>query len=136
MRTWAPLLGTAALLVFPAAAAAHRKATRAEKAAMVYHAGSHYGHLTAKQVDEPKNYPLKCAEADIATVVKGSTWGAWAPNSRTYHERACKRWAFNAWVIEHKIRGRWYVIAEGDLLPYHVPHVPHRIAKDLITGLP
>jgi hypothetical protein len=74
--------------------------------------------------------------ADIATVVKGSTWGAWAYSAHAYyHVHGCKRWASNGWLIEHKIRGRWYVLAEGDELPRHIPHVPHRIAADVIHGL-
>jgi len=118
-------------LSFAANAEAHRPATRAEQMAMIYHAGSHYAGLTAKQVDEPRAFPLQCSEADIATVAKG--WGAWAPVVTSH---VCDRWGANAWIIEHKIGRRWLVVAEGDLLPAHIPGVPHRIAVDVIRGLP
>jgi hypothetical protein len=102
---------------------------------MMYDAGSHYGGLSAEDVDAPRRYPLDCAVADIATVVKGSQWGAWSFNGKRYASSGCQRWASNGWVIEHKISGRWYVLAEGDELPRHIPDVPHNIAVDLIRGL-
>jgi hypothetical protein len=122
-------------LALPAAASAHRPAVRAEKEAMMYNAGSHYAGLSAKDVDVPRAYPLRCAIADIATVVNGSHWGAWSFNGSRYTSSGCKRWASNGWTIEHKIGRRWYVLAEGDELPAHIAGVSHKIAVDLIKGL-
>jgi hypothetical protein len=115
-------------------ASAHRRAIRAEKVAMMYHAGSHYAGLPAKQVDAPKAYPPTCAKADIATVVKGSAWGAWSFNPRAKAKK-CAKWGSNGWVIEHKLKGKWYVVAEGSELPGKVKGVPHKIAVDLVDGL-
>jgi hypothetical protein len=129
------LITVATALVLCAAAAAHRPAVRAEKAAMMYHAGSHYAGLPAKEVDAPKAEPLRCAIADIATVVRGSRWGAWSFDPRRTNDHGCRRWGSNGWVIEHKIGKRWYVLAEGSELPGHVAGVPHRVAVDLVKGL-
>lgn len=102
---------------------------------MLYHAGSHYDHLSAKDVDVPKAFPLRCAVADIATVAKGSRWGGWVFNSRLERDPACTRWASNGWTIEHKIGPRWYVVAEGSELRTRIPGVPQRIAADVLKGL-
>jgi len=101
----------------------------------MYHAGSHYDHLPAKDVDVPKAFPLRCAVADIATVVAGSRWGGWEFNSRLGRDRQCARWASNGWTIEHKIGPRWYVVAEGSERYTHIPGVPQRIAVDELKGL-
>lgn len=135
MKTWTTVIAVAAALVLCAAASAHRPAVHAEKAAMLYHAGSHCAGLSAKAVDAPKAYPLRCAIADIATVVKGSRWGAWSFNPRRANDHGCKKWGSNGWVIEHKIGKRWYALSEGYELPEHVAGVPHRIAVDLVAGL-
>ena len=135
MKVRAVLLAVVVTLVVPTVASAHRPAVRAEKAAMMYTAGSHYDGLSAKDVDRPRAYPMRCAVADVATVVKGSQWGAWAFNARLSHDRTCVRWGSNGWVIEHKIGRRWYVIVEMNTLPPHIAGVPHRIAVDLFKGL-
>ena len=135
MKTWITVIALATSLVLCAAASAHRSAVHAEKVAMIFHAGSHYAGLSAKAVDEPKGYPLRCAIADIATVVKGSHWGAWSFNPRRAHDALCAKWGSNGWAIEHKIGKRWFVLAEGSELPSHVAGVPHRIAVDLVKGL-
>jgi hypothetical protein len=67
----AALLGIAASLVVPTMAWAHRPAVRAEKAAMMYDAAGQCGGLSARDVDVPRAHPLRCAVADIATVVRG-----------------------------------------------------------------
>jgi len=72
---------------------------------MLYRADSYYDHQSAKDVDVPKAFPLRCAVADIATVVKGARWGAWIFNSRLERDPVCARWASNGWTIEHKIEG-------------------------------
>jgi hypothetical protein len=135
VKTWTTLIAVAAALVVCASASAHRLAVRAEKVAMMYNAGSHYAGLSANAVDAPRAYPLRCAIADIATVVKGSRWGGWAFNPSRAHDRGCARWGSNGWVIEHKIGKRWYVLAEGSELPGHVAGVPHRVALDLVKGM-
>jgi hypothetical protein len=141
--------------VFPAAVAtllltlglagtawAHRGAIRAEKVAMIFHAsGRYYG---GGSVSEPRSTPLRCFLADIATVVKGSQWGAWTFSRYAFsHERRCH--TGNGIAIEHKIGKRWYVLWEGSegYPPTHNKHegsftlhgVPRAVVKDLDTGL-
>ena len=136
------LMGLA--LAVPAAASAHRGATRAEKAAMIYNAsGRYYG---AGFDNEPRSAPLRCFVADISTVVRGSQWGAWSFSryaTQPRHERQCR--TGNGMSIEHKIGRRWYVLWEGDegYPPTHdkregsitLQGVPRTVAKDLEAGI-
>ncbi len=132
------------MLVLPALAGAHRPAVAAETRAMVYDAsGRFYG---GGSVDEPRSAPLACFEADIATVVGGSRWGGWGFSryaTEPAHEAKCR--IANGITIEHKIRGRWYVLWEGSegYPPTHTTKegsrtlqgVPRAVAKDLARGL-
>jgi hypothetical protein len=134
----------AAGLILPAVAGAHRRAVPAEARAMVYGAsGRFYG---GEPVSEPQSAPLKCFKADIATVVRGSQWGAWGFSSyadQPAHESQCR--VANGITIEHKINGRWYVLWEGSdgYPPTHTTRdgsltlqgVPRAVAKDLQRGL-
>jgi hypothetical protein len=109
---------------------------------MVYAAsGRYYGGVN---VDEPRSAPLRCYAADIATVAKGSQWGAWTFTPYAdQHERQCR--AANGVSIEHKIGRRWYVLWEGSdgYPPTHntqsgsltLQGVARAIAKDLVRGL-
>lgn len=134
----------AVLLLAPAAASAHRSAIRAEKIAMVYQASGRY--LGGAPVAEPRSAPLQCFTADITTVVKGSTWGAWGFSRYAYefsHQIQCN--AANGITIEHKIGKRWYVLWQGSegYPPTHntkvgsvtLRAVPRAVAKDLMAGL-
>jgi hypothetical protein len=132
------------MLILPALAGAHRAAIRAEARAMVYSAsGRYYG---GGSVSEPRSAPLACFTADIATVVGGSHWGAWGFSSyaaEPAHESQCQ--IANGITIEHKIRGRWYVLWQGSdgYPPTRTTHegartlqgVPRAVAKDLMRGL-
>jgi hypothetical protein len=61
---------------------------------------------------EPRSEPLRCFDAVIATVVKGSRWGAWAYSRYAFrHRRRCP--VGDGIDIEHKIHARWYVFWEG-----------------------
>lgn len=131
-------------LALPAAASAHRAASSAEKAAMIYHAsGRYYG---AGFASEPRSAPLRCFVADISTVVRGSRWGAWSFSRYAIepkHVRQCR--TGNGMSIEHKIGRRWYVLWEGDqgYPPTHnrregsitLQGVPRAVAKDLDAGI-
>jgi hypothetical protein len=121
-------IALAAIMVAAPAALAHRLASNAERAAMLYHPGNRTG--SPGPVAEPKSFPARCALADIATVVKGSQWGGYTFNS---HAAGCSRFGFNGVVVEHKIRGRWYVLWEGsDGTP---SNVPRSIFTDISKGL-
>ena len=129
-------------LAIPAAASAHRMATKSEAAAMIYSASGRY--YANGKAGEPRSAPLRCFTVDIATVMKGSQWGAWTFS--TYadtHEQQCR--IANGITIEHKIGNRWYVFWEGSegYPPTHKTRigtrtlmgVPRAVAKDLVGGL-
>jgi hypothetical protein len=121
-------IAVAAIMVVAPAAFAHRLATSAERAAMLYHPGNRTG--SPGPVGEPKSFPARCALADIATVVKGSQWGGYTFNS---HATGCMRFGFNGVSIEHKIAGRWYVLWEGS--EGTPSNVPRPIFNDISKGL-
>lgn len=147
-RRYTVLAATAAsaacLMVLPAVAGAHRPAIRAETRAMVYDASGRY--WGGGPVGMPRSAPLACFKADISTVVPGSTWGAWRWSNyavQPAHQAQCR--IANGITIEHKIRGRWYVLWEGSegFPPTHptrvgsrtLQGVPRAVAKDLMRGL-
>jgi hypothetical protein len=132
MRALTAVAVTVVILVAPTVAQAHRPASTAQKSAMMYHAGSHYDHLSAKQVDAPSSYPLRCAIADVSTLNR--SWGGWAFNGNMYNVSACRKWASNGDVIEHKIGSRWYVVAEGSTLQT-IPGVSRKVLRDVVAGL-
>ncbi len=130
-------------LALPVAASAHRVAVSAEKAAMIYNAsGRYYG---GGNENEPRSAPLRCFVADIATVVRGSQWGAsfsrYAIEPK--HQQQCR--TGNGMAIERKIGTRWYVLWEGDqgYPPTHnkregsitLQAVPRAVARDLEAGI-
>jgi hypothetical protein len=127
------------VLALPAAASAHRPASQAEKAAMLYGASGRYWN--GAMVAEPRSVPLRCFVADVATVVRGSRWAAWSYSRwALHHLRRCR--AGNGYVVAHKIGGTWYVVWEGaeGYPPRHASlrgqkGVPRGIAKDLRAGL-
>lgn len=131
-------------LALPVAASAHRPATSGEKAAMIYNASARY--YGGGNENEPRSAPLRCFVADIATVVKGSQWGAWSFSAyaiKPKHEQQCR--TANGMSIEHKVGKRWYVLWEGDegYPPTHnkqdgsitLQAVPRAVAKDLEAGV-
>jgi hypothetical protein len=144
MKIAAAIAGAALALAVPAVASAHRAAINPEKSAMLYHASARYYGGTP--VDEPRSAPLRCFTADIATVVRGSQWGAWTFSpyaDQRAHQLQCR--TANGVAIEHKIGNRWYVLwegsegypptrdtREGSLV---LKGVPRRVAKDLVAGL-
>jgi hypothetical protein len=143
-RAWGAMIATALVvaLSIPAAASAHRLATKAEAAAMIYSAsGRYYGNA---RVAEPRSAPLRCFTADISTVVNGSRWGAWTFSEYAEaHEQLCR--IANGVTVEHKVRNQWYVFWEGSegYPPTHKTRVgtltlmgvPRAVAKDLDRGL-
>ena len=135
-------IALAVALAIPAAASAHRLATKAEAGAMIYSAsGRYYGNA---KVAEPRSAPLRCFSADISTVEKGSRWGAWTFSKYALtHEQHCR--IANGVTIEHRIGKQWYVLWEGSegYPPTHATPVgtltlmgvPRAVAKDLDRGL-
>jgi len=115
-------------LVMPVMASAHRPAIKAERKAMVYSAsGRYYGGIS---VTQPRSVPLRCFAADIATVVRGSRWGAWTFSryaDQVQHAKQCR--TGNGIAIEHKIGKLWFVGS------FTLKAVPRAVAKDLMAGL-
>lgn len=143
-RTVIPIIAVVVALAAAAQASAHRRANRAQTAAMVYDASArYYGGVSVR---EPRSAPLRCFTGVIATVVNGSRWGAWTFShyaDQPSHVAQCR--TGNGVVIEHKIGQRWYVLWEGSAgyPPTHdtkvgsftLKAVPRAVAKDLIAGL-
>jgi hypothetical protein len=131
MRTRTLLILTiavASIMVAAPAAFAHRLASKAERAAMLYHPGNRSG--APGPVALPKRFPARCAVAEIATVVPGSKWGGYAFNSHASH---CGRFGFNGITIENKTHGEWFVLWEGSSgIPSNVPTA---VFNDISKGL-
>jgi hypothetical protein len=121
-------VAVAAIMVVAPAALAHRLASKAERAAMLYHPGNRSGF--PGPVGEPKRFPARCASAVIATVVPGSTWGGYAFNPHASH---CGRFGFNGVTIENKSHGEWFVLWQGSSgMPSNVPRA---VFSDISKGL-
>jgi hypothetical protein len=118
----------AAILVAAPAAFAHRLASKAERAAMLYHPGNRSG--SPGPVGEPKRFPARCAIAEIATVVPGSKWGGYAFNP---HASGCARFGFNGVTIENKSHGEWFVLWQGS--SGTPANVPTAVFNDISKGL-
>lgn len=141
----AAVVGVAAVAAaFPAAAGAHRSASRAQADALVYQSsGRYYG---GGSVSEPRSAPLRCFTADISTVAGGGRWGAWTFSRYAFersHQSLCH--TGNGVVIEHLIGARWYVLWEGSegyppthdtrIGSFEYRGVPRAVARDLERGL-
>jgi hypothetical protein len=121
-------IALAAIMVAAPAAFAHRLASKAERAAMLYSPGNRTG--SPGPVGQPKRFPARCAYAVIATVVQGSRWGGYAFNPHASH---CARFGFDGVTIENRSHGEWFVLWQGSSgTPTNVP-VP--IFNDISKGL-
>jgi hypothetical protein len=115
-RVAAVAVATGLALAAPAAASAHRVATRTEKSDLLSAAG--------------QTTPARCIRADIATVVPGSRWGAFGFNPAG---RGCARYGFNGITIEYKA-GRAFQVKWAGSSGYP-KDVPRPIFNDLSRGL-
>jgi hypothetical protein len=117
MRRAAALAAVTGLaLAAPAAASAHRTATKPEKSDLLSAAG--------------QTTPARCIRADIATVVPGSRWGAFGFNPSA---RGCARYGVDGITIEYKA-GRAFQVKWAGSSGYP-KNVPRRIFNDLSHGL-
>jgi hypothetical protein len=105
-------------MAFPAAASAHRRATKAERAALVA-AVVHQGKLSTTQA--------ACQVATISTVNRGYAVLAWPAKL----SKACLRVAANGVILEHRVSGHWDFLTEGSSLQCPIKGVPARVAHDL-----
>ena len=108
-------------LAAPRVAQAYRSASHAETVAMIKAARPHRPHEAERTM---------CVIADISTV--NSSYGAWEYDLSVAPACFPSYLAYGV-VIEHKSKGRWKVVWEGNS-PRKVT-VAHKIVADLMAGL-
>ncbi len=108
----------AAVALTPAAALAHRRASKSERAAILA-AVVQQGQLTKAQA--------ACQVVSISTVDQRYAAVTW-PRKLS---RACKRVAANGVIIEHRRRGHWRFVTVGSSFQCPIKGVPTRVARDL-----
>jgi hypothetical protein len=113
----ASVLVVVAMLI-PAAALAHRRATRAERSSILA-AVVRQGQLSKKQA--------ACQVVMISTVNHDYASATWPAKLSS----ACMRVAANGLIIEHLKQGRWRFVAAGSSFQCPIRGVPSRVARDL-----
>jgi hypothetical protein len=108
----------AATALVPAAAVAHRRATKSERTAILK-AVVRQGELSHAQA--------ACQKVIISTVdhrYASTTWPAKL-------SRACMHVAANGVIIEHKTSHGWQLVSVGSSFRCPIKGVPRRVARDL-----
>jgi hypothetical protein len=105
-------------MAMPAAALAHRRATKAERAAVVA-AVVHQGKLSSAQA--------RCQVVTISTVNRGYAVLAWPAKL----SKACLRVAANGVIVEHRVAAHWDFLTEGSSLQCPIKGLPTSVAHDL-----
>jgi hypothetical protein len=108
----------AATALVPAAAHAHRRATKSERTAILK-AVVRQGELSRAQA--------ACQKLIVSTVnhtYAAATWPA-------HLSRACMRVAANGVIIEHQTSHRWRFVTVGSSFNCPIKGVPPRVARDL-----
>jgi ribosomal protein S14 len=112
----------AALIVtvtaLPAAAFAHRRATRGERSAILA-AVVRQHELSRAQAD--------CQVVTISTVNRNYAAVTWPAKL----SRACLRVAANGVIIEHRQSSGWHFVTVGSAIRCPIKGVPTRVARDL-----
>jgi hypothetical protein len=107
-----------ALMVVPAAALAHRPATKAERTTILA-AIVRQRQLTRAQAG--------CQVVTISTVNHNYASATWPAKL----SKACQRVAANGVIIEHRTSGRWRFVTVGSSFQCPIKGVPTRVARDL-----
>jgi hypothetical protein len=107
-----------ALSLVPAAALAHRRATKSERHA-VLNAIVHQHQLSGSQA--------ACQVVTISTVNQSYASATWPARL----SKACQRVAANGVIIEHRKHGRWRFVSVGSSFQCPIRGVPTRVARDL-----
>ncbi len=115
-RVLAGLLMVIALI--PAVALAHRRATKAERTAILA-AVVKQGELTKAQA--------ACQNVTISTVDQHYAALSWPKKL----SRACERVAANGVIIEHRTAAGWKFVTVGSDFQCPIKGVPRRVARDL-----
>jgi hypothetical protein len=109
------LLGVA---LIPAAALAHRRATKAERAAIL---------AAVVRQRELSKAQAACQVVTISTVNHNYAAATWPANL----SRACMRVAANGVIIEHRTTRGWKFVTVGSSFRCPINGVPTRVAHDL-----
>ena len=115
-RLLALLLAAATLM--PAAAFAHRRATRAQRSAILA-AIVRQGQLTKAQA--------ACQKVTISTVNSSYATSTWPKKL----SKACMQVAANGVIIEHRTKRGWGLVADGSSFKCPIRHLPAAVARDL-----
>jgi hypothetical protein len=105
-------------LLIPAAALAHRRATKAERSVVVA-AVVHQRELSKAQAD--------CQVVTISTVNQSYASLSWPAKL----SKACLRVAANGVIIEHRRGRQWDFVTVGSSFRCPIKGVPDRVATDL-----
>ena len=107
-----------AVVLIPASAWAHRRATKAERHAIL--AAVVRQHQLSKA-------QATCQVVTISTVNRSYAAVTWPAKL----SKACLRVAANGVIIEHRKRGRWRFVTVGSAFRCPIEGVPNRVARDL-----
>jgi hypothetical protein len=108
----------AASAALPAAALAHRRASRAERAAILTAVVLQHQLSTAQAA---------CQVVTISTVNRGYASVTWPAKL----SRACLRVAANGVIIEHRTARGWRFVTVGSSFHCPINSVPTQVARDL-----
>lgn len=106
------------MVLIPAAALAHQRATRAQRAAIL---------AAVVRQDELSRAQANCQVVTISTVNRDYAALTWP--SRLSH--ACLRVAANGVIIEHRTPHGWKFVTVGSSFQCPVKAVPTPVARDL-----
>jgi hypothetical protein len=108
----------AALAVVPAAAIAHRRATKPERTAIL---------AAVVRQHQLSNAQAGCQVVTISTANRRYAELTW-PKKLSH---ACKRVAANGVIIEHRTRHGWRLVAVGSSFTCPIKGLPRAVARDL-----
>jgi hypothetical protein len=105
-------------VALPAAALAHRRASKSERAAIL---------KAVVRQHQLTNAQAACQTVTISTVNSRYATTTWP----SHLSHACLRVAANGVIIEHKTTRGWTLVADGSDLHCPIKGVPARVARDL-----
>jgi hypothetical protein len=108
----------AAVALVPAVALAHRRATKAERKAIL---------AAVVRQDELSKAQAACQVVTISTVNHNYASVTWPAKL----SKACIRVAANGVIIERCRRGEWHVVTVGSSFRCPMKGMPTRVARDL-----
>lgn len=107
-----------ALAMIPAAALGHRRATKAERGAVL---------AAVVRQHQLSQTQANCQVVMISTVDRHYAALRWPARL----SRACSRVAADGVIIEHLKRSRWHLVTAGSSFRCPIRGIPSRVARDL-----